>query len=253
MARTAPVAASSTTTAPCVAPGRRARPGQQRRPAAPRPPPASAHPAWCAASRRYPAAPAACAWSAAQSANQPGAIGGVGGKAISAAACLACASVIAPSATIAASTSPPARRRGLGIAARVEARRRARQPGQHRRLPQASRAAPRRRNRSAPPRPCPRRRSRDRPGSARSRGSRCLVKCCSSQKRQHQLLHLAPEGARVGQEQVLRHLLGDGRAALHDVPGAAGRSPRRGARPIRSMPGSCQNRRSSTATAAAGR
>jgi hypothetical protein len=106
MARTAPVAASSTTTAPWVAPA--ATPG-----------PASS------ASNRDSAA--ACqrassvvrsvasvsggtsdwAWSALQSANQPGAIGGVCGNAICAPACFACTSVSAPLATIAASTSRP--------------------------------------------------------------------------------------------------------------------------------------------------
>ena len=38
-------------------------------------------------------------------------------------------------------------------------------------------------------------------------------------QRQQQFLHLAAQRAGVGEEQVLRHLLGDGRAALHQPPG----------------------------------
>ena len=105
MARTAPVAASSTTTAPWVTPA--AAPG-----------PAKSASSRCSAAtcQRWSSvvrsvasvsggtSALAWAWSAVQSANQPGAIGGVLGKTIAAEACLACASVIALSATIAANT-----------------------------------------------------------------------------------------------------------------------------------------------------
>ena len=49
------------------------------------------------------------------------------------------------------------------------------------------------------------------------------MKCPLQPQRQQQFLHLAAQGAGVGEEQVLGHLLGDGGAALH-APGRRVRS-----------------------------
>ena len=108
-------------------------------------------------------------------------------------------------------------RGGGRIGARIEPRRRARQPRQHRRLPQ--RHASRRDAEIHP------RRGVHAPGAGAEIDAvqpdledLALAEAVLQPQRQQQFLHLAAERARVGQEQVLGDLLGDGRAALHQPP-----------------------------------
>ena len=118
-------------------------------------------------------------------------------------------------------------RRGGRIDTRVEARGRTRQPGQHRRLPQRhvpggdAEIHPRRRVHAPGARP------QVDPVQIDLQNLP-LAEMLLQPQRQQQFLHLAAERAGVGEEQVLGHLLGDGGAALHHAAGRADRSRRRG-------------------------